>query len=54
VKPIRSLGQTRSEEILDTVADVSRAWRDLNWKPRIALDVGLREWADLIRAGAQI
>jgi len=54
VKPIRSLGQTRSDEILDTVADVSQAWRDLNWKPRIALDVGLREWADLIRAGAQI
>jgi nucleoside-diphosphate-sugar epimerase len=43
VKPVVSSGQIRREEILDVVADVSKAQRELDWTPRISLIDGLGE-----------
>jgi nucleoside-diphosphate-sugar epimerase len=43
VKPVVSSDQIRREEILDVVADVSKAQRELHWTPRISLIDGLRE-----------
>ena len=40
-KPIRSTGQPRANEILDVVADVARASRDLDWRPSTTLHEGL-------------
>lgn len=34
--------QVRQGEILDTVADISKIATELNWKPRVELDQGLR------------
>lgn len=42
-KPVVSINQIRREEILDVVADVSKAKRDLNWTPKISLIDGLRD-----------
>ena len=42
-KPVRATGETRPEEVLDVVADISRARRELGWTPRVALRDGLRE-----------
>jgi nucleoside-diphosphate-sugar epimerase len=48
-KPIRSTGEERPEEVLDVVADVSRARRGLAWEPRVELAVGLRETVEWAR-----
>jgi nucleoside-diphosphate-sugar epimerase len=40
--PVRSKKQQRSQEIADTVADISRAQRELGWSPAVPLDEGLR------------
>ena len=40
-KPIRSTGQPRANEVLDVVADVARASRDLDWRPSTSLHEGL-------------
>jgi nucleoside-diphosphate-sugar epimerase len=40
-KPIRSIGEPRTNEISDVVADVSRAGRDLDWRPSTGLHDGL-------------
>lgn len=42
-KPVRSLEQPRPEEILDVVADISRAAADFQWIPRLTLRDGLRD-----------
>lgn len=42
-KPIVSEDNWRPDEMLDVVADISRAERDLNWHPRVPLADGLRE-----------
>jgi len=42
-KRVRATGEWRPEEVLDVVADISRARRDLGWTPRVALREGLRE-----------
>ncbi len=42
-KPVVSAGQIRREEILDVVADVSKAERELHWSPTVPLIDGLRE-----------
>jgi nucleoside-diphosphate-sugar epimerase len=44
-KPLHSIDQVRLEEVLDVVADISRARKDLNWEPRIELGEGLPETA---------
>lgn len=43
VKPLKSKGQPRAREVLDVVADVSKAKHDLQWMPRIALRDGISE-----------
>jgi nucleoside-diphosphate-sugar epimerase len=48
VKPLHAVGVERPEEVLDVVADVSRARTELAWAPRVELDEGLRDivaWA---------
>jgi len=42
-KPLVSTGEARQEEVLDVVADVSRARRELGWEPQIAIGDGVRE-----------
>jgi nucleoside-diphosphate-sugar epimerase len=42
-KPVRLVGEPRRDEILDVVADISRARATLGWEPRIDLQEGLRE-----------
>jgi nucleoside-diphosphate-sugar epimerase len=47
-KTVQATGEERREEVLDVVADVSRAKRDLSWEPRVTFSEGLREtveWA---------
>jgi len=41
-KPILSRGHHRQDEVMDTVADISRARRELNWSPKVTLEEGLR------------
>jgi nucleoside-diphosphate-sugar epimerase len=42
-KPVVSAGHIRREEILDVIADVSKAERELHWTPRVSLIDGLRD-----------
>ena len=39
---IISSAERRKDEIMDTVADISRAYRDLGWRPKVGLEDGLR------------
>ena len=48
-KPVVSRGELRADEILDTVADTSRARRELGWTPRTSLEEGLRRTVDAAR-----
>jgi nucleoside-diphosphate-sugar epimerase len=49
-KPIRSTEQPRANEILDVVADVARASRDLEWRPSTSLHEGLARTIAWIQA----
>lgn len=42
-KPLVSRGEHRRNEIMDVRANIAKAARDLGWKPRTALEDGLRE-----------
>ena len=42
-KPLRVTGPARANEVLDVVADITRASVTLGWRPRITLMDGLRE-----------
>jgi len=42
-KPVVDRRQTRPNEIMDTVADISAAARGLGWRPRTSLEAGLAE-----------
>jgi len=42
-KPVRVVGKPRAGEILDVVADVTRAREALGWRPQVSLRNGLRE-----------
>ncbi len=42
-KPVRETGEMRREEVLDVVADITRAMRTFAWAPRMSLADGLRE-----------
>lgn len=42
--PVRSEGVRRQDEIMDTVADISRAEACLGWKPRFTLRQGLEHF----------
>lgn len=41
-KPVVSRGLERPDEVLDTVADITKAQRQLGWTPRISIEAGLR------------
>jgi nucleoside-diphosphate-sugar epimerase len=49
-KGLRSTREERPEEVLDVVADVSRARNELSWEPRVAFGDGLRETVAWTRA----
>jgi nucleoside-diphosphate-sugar epimerase len=42
-KEIQSAAHPRPDEVLDVVADISKAARELSWEPRISLQDGLRD-----------
>jgi nucleoside-diphosphate-sugar epimerase len=42
-KPVRAIGEQRTNEIPDTVADITRARVELGWRPQVTLRDGLRE-----------
>jgi nucleoside-diphosphate-sugar epimerase len=42
-KPLHSAETSRPAEVLDVVAGISKADRELNWQPRVSLLEGLRE-----------
>jgi nucleoside-diphosphate-sugar epimerase len=42
-KPLRSRGERRPDEVMDVVADIARAERELRWRPKISLREGLAE-----------
>jgi len=41
-KPVVSRGEVRTDEVLDTVADIGKAKRIFGWQPRVSLEEGLR------------
>ncbi len=41
-KPVRATGVVRRIEVMDVVADISKARRVLNWAPKTRLDEGLK------------
>lgn len=43
----------RPDDVLDVVADISRAERDLQWRPRIDLAEGLRRTIEWMRSGLE-
>lgn len=49
VKPLESRQTPRPEEALDVVADISRAERELEWHPRVALAEGLLEMIEWMK-----
>jgi len=51
-KPIECTGDQRRDEVLDVVADISRAERALGWKPRVAFRDGVRETVEWARTRA--
>jgi nucleoside-diphosphate-sugar epimerase len=48
-KRLASRARERPEEVFDTVADISRACRELNWTPKTPLAEGLRQTIDFMR-----
>lgn len=48
-KTLATTGEARPVEVLDTIADVSRARRELGWGPRVTLSEGLRETIEAAR-----
>ena len=48
-KPAVSTGDLRPEEVLDVVADISRAARELGWSPRISFVEGIRSTVEWMR-----
>jgi nucleoside-diphosphate-sugar epimerase len=51
-KPLHATGDARPEEVLDVVADISRAMRELSWEPRVRLADGLRDIVEWTQAHA--
>jgi nucleoside-diphosphate-sugar epimerase len=48
-KRVISREQARQDEVLDTVADISRARAELHWVPKVGLEEGLRRTVDALR-----
>ena len=51
-KSVLCTGDERREEVLDVVADISRARRELGWEPRVAFRDGVRETVEWTRTRA--
>jgi nucleoside-diphosphate-sugar epimerase len=51
-KPLLSRGCQRLDEVMDTVADISHAQRELGWSPKVTLEDGLLRTIDAMRADA--
>lgn len=49
-KPLRASGERRPEEVLDVVADVSKAKRELRWSPQVSLRDGLSKTIEWMRS----
>jgi nucleoside-diphosphate-sugar epimerase len=41
-KPLISRGESRPDDVMDVIADISKARRELDWSPKIPLEHGLR------------
>lgn len=52
-KPLVSRGEHRQDEVLDTVADITRARGELGWRPVIGLEEGLRRTMQWLTGAAQ-
>lgn len=48
-KPVHTNGLMRPDEVLDVIADISRARNEFGWEPRVTLRDGLRETLAWIR-----
>jgi nucleoside-diphosphate-sugar epimerase len=51
-KPVRANGPKRPDEVLDVIADISRARDEFGWEPRVTLRDGLHETLAWIRGGS--
>lgn len=51
-KPVYGDGPTRPDEVLDVIADISRARNEFGWEPRVTLRDGLQETLSWMRATA--
>jgi nucleoside-diphosphate-sugar epimerase len=51
-KSLVSRGRERQGELADTVADITRARRELNWSPQVSLEEGLQRTIESVRAAA--
>jgi nucleoside-diphosphate-sugar epimerase len=49
-KPVISRDESRPDEVLDTVADISRARTELHWVPKVGLEEGLQRTMDAFRS----
>lgn len=49
--PVHCDAERRAEEIMDTVADISAAQRELGWRPRFTLHKGMHDLFDKERSG---
>jgi UDP-glucose 4-epimerase len=52
--PVNYLQQRRENEILDVIADITKAKKELSWEPQIPLEKGLRkciEWLVRVKRG---
>lgn len=49
-KRVVSSGVERPQEIMDVVADISRARRELHWEPRVGFEEGIERLIDSMRA----
>jgi nucleoside-diphosphate-sugar epimerase len=52
-KLLVSRGRERQGELADTVADITRARRELNWTPKVSLEEGLQLTIESVRAAAR-
>ena len=53
-RPLESLDQSRPQEIVDPVADTTRAQTAVGWRPKISLREGLAEMLSALRTEAAV
>jgi nucleoside-diphosphate-sugar epimerase len=52
-KAISSTGASRPDEVMDVVADVRKAWQQLQWRPTTSLEAGLKQMIDAVDTTAR-